>query len=230
METFNYLVLGSIAMFCSCSKNDATSSSKSSDLVDGFTSVQIDSIAKHYGWKKSAYGQSDGGKQMKVTDFIALMEKRKQFSSQNGRIEATGQLTGQIFGDETDAPSDILPPNGYYKLTWNFPNLRSQAYPSLYYMGITVLPTPAGATVQGITFNYDWVDGPLSLSDWTYNNIYSTATGDVSNLNVYNNGAETEKITIGTFTIENTYSVDFTITNQMMNGGHIMASIKIQQL
>ena len=231
MKIYNYLFVGSMTLLFACSKNDAVTTSKTSDLIDGYTVAQIDSIAKHYGWKKLTTGQSSRSNAMKVNEFIALMEKRNQFTSKNGR---TAHETVQLTVASTTSPGSVVvgqPTLNLYNLTWKFPQLKSAAYPSLYYMSFNAYSGLGGVTIHGVTFNYDGLDGPIATSDWSYNHLFSSGSGGTAALTVDNQGTETEVVEIAGYTYTNTYSVKFKIAQKpMLPGMTLLATIVLQPL
>lgn len=232
MKIYNLLVLGAVVLLFGCSRKDAASPLKPIDLIDGYTSNQVDSIAKHYGWNKLSTDQNGKGNVMKVKDFIALMEKRNELTSQNGRLKVDAGLLSVSNDGGNTVPGAPNFGSNIYNLTWKFKTLKSMAYPSLYFMSITAPPGGLGAAVNGYpTFNYDGFDGPLATSDWSYSHVFASASGGSLMLTVSSVGTETEIVHVGAGTYTRTYKVEFKINQKPLQPGlSILATIVLTQL
>lgn len=232
MKKITYFIAVALPIFTACTKNEDPSPAKTSPVtIDGYTIAQVDSIAKHYGFKLSKNTSTLKNGIVSVNDFIRIMEARKLSGSEiNARA-------GQIYNDNVETHGWNAPYTQHpvYSFTFNFPNFKSAAYPSIYTVTWILYRNWESGSVQpsllGASFDYNSIDGPIASTTWAYNNHGGMIDGFTNNFNVTNIGVETEVISIIGHTLTNSYRVEFNIAHQSLEmGAYVNATIRMIQL
>ncbi|PUZ25061.1 hypothetical protein DCC81_12165 [Chitinophaga parva] len=235
MKYFIYLFAGSLSLFIGCSKNDKSAPAHKDDLIDGFTLIQVDSIAKHYGAKFTSEPGSSIDRGIKISDFITLMESRHKagFGSSAKVIEGTvtPQSQGDVYSDGDDGNTTVpLSQQGgqIFNLTWSFPNLYELAFPSIYN---AIFSFGLPATINSSDFLYAGATMPAFPTSWGYLHQTGTISGSTAALNLNIIGRETQILHVANGSFTTYYMVQFKVQNQpMLNGAKIHANISLTQL